>query len=55
MMISMECITQIVKLNFKERCCSQFYVDEADAYIPVKGMITVANTGTTGATNDRKK
>ena len=29
--------------------------DKADAYIPVKGTITAANTGTTWALDNRKK
>ena len=49
----MECTTLIIKLNLKLRC--QGFCDYGDAYILVKGTITLPNTETAAAPNNRTK
>ena len=51
----MECTTLVVKLNFKLKWQDQVYVIIVAHYIRVKGTLTVINTGTAAAPNNRNK
>ena len=51
----MERTTLVVKLNFKLKWQDQVYVIIVTRYIRVKGTLTVLNTGTVAAPNNRNK
>ena len=54
MMMHVECIANR-EIKFKMTMLTPLLCNKADPYIPVKGTITVTNTGTTGAPTTEKE
>ena len=54
-MTHVQLITPIVQMKFEISMLKSSLCDQSNAYIHVKGIITISNTGTTTAPNNKNK